>query len=282
MWQSVRSSVYVDLHLHLLPAIDDGPVDEAASLAFASRLAADGVREATVTPHIGHPDYPFDVAEIPLRTRALQRALDRESVALRLRAGGEIHPTAASRLGLAELDVIAHGPTGARWVLLEVPFAGVDAAFLAACRHIRARGFGLLIAHPERARGLSSGGLALLRSELEAGALLQVNACSLLGRHGEEAQAAAVRLIASGLAYVVASDGHGCEGRDHSLRAGAEALRAIGASAVQVRRLTEANPRFLLQHGIPRQLTPAATRGAGPGSACASTADSSSGSGAKR
>ena len=252
---------YVDLHLHLLPAIDDGPADEATALAFAARLAADGVHEATVTPHVGLAAHPLDVAAIPEHTRVFQAALDRAGVPLRLHAGGEIFPGAATSLGIEQLDVIAHGPVGARWVLLEVPFAGIDAAFLAACRHVRSHGFGLLIAHPERAAGLSTGGLSLLRGELEAGALLQVNACSLLGRHGEEAQAAAVQLITTGLAYVVASDGHGWEGRDHTLRAGAQQLRAIGVSAIQTHRLTAANPRFLLAHGIPRQPAEAASRG---------------------
>jgi protein-tyrosine phosphatase len=281
--------MYVDLHLHLLPGIDDGPADEAAGLAFAERLAADGVHEATVTPHVGHPDYPFDVASIPSRRRAFQAALDRVGIPLRLRPGGEIHPRAATSLGSAELEVVAHGPRGARWVLLEVPFAGVDAAFLAACRHVRGHGFGLLIAHPERAAGLIAGGLAMLRGELEAGALLQVNVCSLLGRHGDEVQAAAVHLVRSGLAYVVASDGHGSAGRDHSLRAGADRLRAIGASAMQSRRLTAANPRFLLDHGIPRQ-TPesvaqwgyVAAPTAPTGSASRSASGGSSGSAAKR
>jgi hypothetical protein len=31
-------------------------------------------------------------------------------------------------------------------VLLEVPFAGIDAAFLETCRHVRSHGFRLLIA----------------------------------------------------------------------------------------------------------------------------------------
>jgi tyrosine-protein phosphatase YwqE len=74
--------MYVDLHLHLLPATDDGPVDEAASLTFSARLAAGGVHEATVTPHVGHPGFPFPIASIPHRTRRLQQALDREGIAL--------------------------------------------------------------------------------------------------------------------------------------------------------------------------------------------------------
>ena len=67
-------------------------------------------------------------------------------------------------------------------MLLEVPFAGIDTPFLDACRHMRDHGFGLLIGHPERAEGFLRGGPALLGDEIAAGALLQVNVCSLLGR----------------------------------------------------------------------------------------------------
>jgi protein-tyrosine phosphatase len=241
---------HVDLHLHLLPGVDDGPEDEAASLTHAARLVEGDVREATVTPHVGHPWFPLDVGSIPERTRALQAAIDDAGLDLRLHPGGEIYPAGATSLNAAQLDVIAHGPPGARWVLLEVPFAGIDEAYLEACAYIRACGFGLLIGHPERAHGFLAGGHALLRGELEEGALLQVNVCSLLGRQGPEAHAGAIKLVREGLAYVLASDGHGGN-RGHTLAAGTFAARAAGASREYAERLTSANPRFLLEHGIP-------------------------------
>jgi protein-tyrosine phosphatase len=241
---------HVDLHLHLLPGVDDGPDDEAASLTHAERLARDGVHEATVTPHIGHPWFPLEVASIPARTRALQAALDAAGIDLRLHPGGEIYPGGATTLGAAELDVIAHGPPGARWVLLEVPFAGIDEAYLAACAHVREQGFGLLIGHPERAIGFLRGGHELLRDEIAAGARLQVNVCSLLGRQGPEALAGARMLVGEGHASVLASDGHGGT-RAHTLAAGPAAARRAGASVENSRRLTEVNPRLLLEHGIP-------------------------------
>jgi len=230
--------------------VDDGPEDEAASLIHAERLARDGVHEATVTPHVGHPWFPLDVATIPERTRALQAALDAAGIDLRLHPGGEIYPAAATTLGAAELDVIAHGPRGARWVLLEVPFAGIDEAYLAACAHIRELGFGLLIGHPERAVGFLRGGRERLREEIAAGALLQVNVCSLLGRQGPEALAGARMLVGEGHAAVLASDGHGGT-RAHTLAAGPAAARRAGASVQHSRQLTGVNPRRLLQDGIP-------------------------------
>ena len=248
---------YVDLHLHLLPGVDDGARDERESLEHATRMALEGVRDAVVTPHVGHPDFALDVDEIPERTRALQALLDRAAIPLRLRPGGEIHPAAAGTLSAAELDTIAHGPTGARWVLAEVPFAGIDDAWLDGCRSIRTRGFAIVIAHPERAAGFLSGGLERLGGELAAGAVLQVNVCSLLGHHGAEAQAGAERLVREGRAYVLASDGHAGT-RRHTLRLGFELALTAGASSVRAWQLTQANPRFLLRNGLPGGPAPVA------------------------
>src|SRR4051812_39686098 len=131
---------YVDLHLHLLPGVDDGARDERESIEHAARMADDGVREALVTPHVGHPQFPLDVSTIAARTAALQAALDRAGVELRLRPGGEIHPDVAASLTARELHAIAAGPAGSRWVLAEVPFTGIDDGFLEGCRAIRRAG----------------------------------------------------------------------------------------------------------------------------------------------
>ena len=61
---------HIDLHLHLLPGVDDGAPDEAVTLEHAARMVADGVREATVTPHVGAPAIPLDPLSIPGRTAA--------------------------------------------------------------------------------------------------------------------------------------------------------------------------------------------------------------------
>jgi protein-tyrosine phosphatase len=241
----------IDLHLHLLPGLDDGAPDEATALAHAARMVDDGIAVATVTPHIGSPYFPVDPLEIPERTAVLQEALDRAGVALSLRAGGEIHPDGAGDLTARQLDAVAHGPRGARWVLAEVPFAGIDERFMDGLVAIGRRGFGAVIAHPERAVGvLHDGGLARLRPALEAGAVLQVNACSLMGRQGEEARDAARRLVAGRLAYVIASDGHPGH-RNHTMAEGEAPAAAAGASRAQLDALSRSNPRFLLRHGLP-------------------------------
>jgi protein-tyrosine phosphatase len=241
----------VDLHLHLLPGVDDGSRDEAAALDHARLLVADGVAEATVTPHVSR-DVALDVATIAERTAALQDALDRRRIALLLHPGGEVHPDRAHALTQAELEAVAHGPRGARWVLLEVPFAGVDAAFVELVAELRRRGFQAVIAHPERA----ARGHELLADPVAQGAVLQVNVDSLLGTHGEAARRRAAKLVRSGRAYVLASDGHPGT-RDQTLADGLHAALALGVPVARALRLVSANPRFLLRVGLPRLPAPA-------------------------
>ena len=241
---------YVDLHLHLLPAADDGPVDEEASLEHARRLVRDCVREAVVTPHVGHPAFPIDIGSIAARTERLQAALDEARIPLLLHPGGELHASAAAGIGCDDLDRIAQGPAGARWVLLEAPFVGIDDAFIDGCRAIREKGFALVIAHPERSLGLLADGLRRLEPEIAGGAVLQVNVCSLLGDHGDGVRDAARWLIRQRMAYIVASDGHGTQ-RPQTLAAGFALAVSAGVLAHEAWRLTQANPAFLLRHGVP-------------------------------
>ena len=246
----------VDLHLHLLPGVDDGPADVTEALRHAERLVADGVRKAVVTPHVGHPDFAVDPEDIPRRTHQLQQALDDAGVQLRIHPGGEIHASALSHLSHGALDAVAHGPAGARWVLVEAPFGAIGEDFLAGVERLRAMGFGALIAHPER----SAAGQEHLPELMRTGALLQVSTCSLLGAHGSPARQRAIRMVADGSAYVLASDGHGGR-RAQTLRLGRDlAVAAAGASRERAIRLTGANPRFLLERGLPPELSvPAAS-----------------------
>lgn len=238
---------YVDLHCHILPGLDDGAATMEETLRHARRLHAEGVRDVSCTPHIKRDHYPeIALTELAARREEAQRAIAAEGLSVRLHPGGELAHDDALALSAHELHLIAQGPAGARWLLLECPFAGLDDDFVAAAERLSGLGFGLLLAHPERA----DGGHEHLWPLLESGALLQVNVCSLLGNHGLDVQELATDFVRRGLAYCLASDGHPGT-REHSLQLGFHLLLAAGASSAQAYRLTQSNPRFLLQQGIP-------------------------------
>jgi protein-tyrosine phosphatase len=243
---------YVDLHTHLLPGLDDGAPTIEETLRHARRLDAHGVHDVACTSHIKRADFPHIEITTLERLRAeTQRALDAEDIGVRLHPGGELAHVDALTLADHQLEQIAQGPRHAPWLLLECPFEGLDDAFDAAVERLTSLGYGLLIAHPER----TWGPIDRLRPHVEAGALLQVNVSSLLGDHGPRARQIAEKLVTSGLAYCLASDAHPGT-RERILPLADAALRRLGTSDVQVFRLTQSNPRFLIREGNPRLTLP--------------------------
>jgi protein-tyrosine phosphatase len=239
--------MYVDLHCHLLPGLDDGAPSMDATVAHARRLAAAGVHDVACTPHVKRLDFPHvEIARLASLRAEAQRAISDKGIDVRLHGGGELAHEDALVLAPDDLELIAQGPDGSRWLLLECPFEGARHDFVEATERLWSLGYGVLIAHPERTASIP-GAEQRIRSLVARGALLQVNATSLIGRHGPVAQAGGEQLVRGGLAWCLASDGHPGT-RDETLDRGYDALRVLGADAA---RLTRDNPRTLLREGVP-------------------------------
>jgi protein-tyrosine phosphatase len=242
----------VDLHFHLLPGVDDGPGDLQESLDLARAAVHAGTGTIVATPHV-RPDLGItDAREIHERVRELRSALATFGIPLTIACGGELGHEMAFELRSDELDLLAQGPPGARWLLVETPFHGIAEDFHAATAELRARGFGVLVAHPERSADAAIGDAAGLRRELAAGSQAQLNALSLTGGHGEDARRAAWELLHQGLVDVVASDAHG-PSRPPALRMARETLLDGGGLApTTAHALVATAPRELLALGMRR------------------------------
>ncbi len=241
----VEEGKRIDLHCHLLPGVDDGPRSLDESLELARLFVNDGIWSANTTPHSD----AVPIAEIPGLVRELNEALTREHVPLEVRPGAELSWRDLSRISDAELDLIADGPPGARWVLLESPLRPAIEELHDAADELRARGYGVLLAHPERCAELFAESESPLRRELARGSRLQVSSSSLIGRHGLPAQLRAVVLVKRGLATVMASDAHRPT-RPPTLAAGEQAAMEAGIGAREAHRLAAAAPRLLRAVGI--------------------------------
>jgi protein-tyrosine phosphatase len=237
---------FTDLHCHLLPGVDDGPDTIEESLAYAAAAVAAGTRTIVATPHVEL----VDVAELPDRVGELRSALAAEGVDLDVRCGGELKPFSIPSLSDADLDLIAHGPPGARWLLYEVPFHGADDEFVAGARELQARGFGLLLAHPERSRDMvHGGGLAVVERLLRGGAVVAANTGPLIGREGGDRGRAAEHLLRQCIPTVVATDAH-APNRPYTLAQAAEAVERVTGRADLARRLAVEAPARLLDEGL--------------------------------
>lgn len=239
---------YAEIHFHLLPGVDDGPPNLDASVQLAVAAVADGTRAVFTTPHV-HPEHITDVHVLPGLVREVSERLRGEGVALDVHCGGEIDLDLVSRLDDDELEVIAGGPQDGRWLLLEAPLRGLGPSYTEAADDLRARGFGVVMAHPERSMPDRRAGWAAVAHEADAGSVIQVNAWSVCGRYGDRARADALRIARTLPLVALASDAHGPHRPPYLTSALAELTRVCGAETA--RRIAALSPRLLCD-GLPR------------------------------
>jgi protein-tyrosine phosphatase len=237
-----------DIHFHILPGVDDGPSSMDESVALAAAALADGTSALVATPHV-RTGFLTDVSELPDRLRELRERLMREGIGLAVHRGAELGHDMVARLTQAELDSVAQGPPGARWLLVETPFVGLGEEFTAATDELRDRGFAVVVAHPERARESESSACATFAHELACGSLLQVNAWSLVGRHGPEAYTRAHNLLRAGHVSLIGSDAHGGR-RQPALTIAVAAAGQAGLRPHEAQRLVSGTPHQLLERGL--------------------------------
>lgn len=231
----------VDLHCHLLPALDDGPINEQETLNLAAALLDDGVSIVAATPHrtrrLATP--PAELLTRIADTRALLAAAE---LPLTVLSGSEVAVDALLDMEPAEVQALrlgGHGP-----LLVELPLRPAPGDPTWPVRELLESGTPVLLAHVERCPVLQ-GDPQVLRELIAAGAAAQLNAGSLLGDFGAAAQAAAITLLDAGLIDVLASDSHHAQLRPPQLRA-ARAWLATHRPAVDVDALTVHTPRVLV------------------------------------
>jgi len=231
----------IDLHCHILPALDDGALDLADSLAMARQAERDGITTICATPHI-RDDHDVEIDELPARIAELQGELDRHGVEVRIAQGGEVSQLGADTLSDAHLRAVSLG--GGGWILLE-PAPGPIAEALPALAHRLAhRGMRTIVAHPERHAG--AGFERYLHELKEAGCLIQWTAEFIAERPAGAAEDPILRLAREGLVDVLASDAHSSHGgRPVRLSGGVERLREV-CTAEQVSWITEQAPATIL------------------------------------
>jgi protein-tyrosine phosphatase len=218
----------IDLHCHVLPGIDDGARDMDDALAMARQAEADGIEVICATPHIRH-DHDVRIHELEERVAELQGAIDAAGIRVRIERGAEVAEPILGSLTDDELRTVA---LGGRWVLLEPAPGPLGGALIAGIAHLRERGFGAIVAHPERHAAADIE--EQLATAVAAGALVQATAAALAD--GGDGAAWLIRLAHDGLIHVLGSDAHTTHwGRPVELSAAYAQLEAAGADAAAMR-----------------------------------------------
>lgn len=235
----------IDIHLHILPGVDDGSQSLESSLEMAQLALESGVQAVIATPHCNLPDEAcLNAKGMQVRVERFRSALEQAGIPLRVYGGMEIFGTAqtAQRLRQGQLATLA----GSRYPLIEFPFEGYGREATEILDSVRQLGLRPIVAHPERYRYTQSDP-RLLNLWVEMGCLLQINRGSLFGRFGRHAEALAHGLLERNFVSFVASDAHSSTVRTPWLRDAAEFLLREYPKEVAWA-LLEENPRRVLEH----------------------------------
>ena len=229
----------IDLHCHILDAIDDGARDADDSVAMARQAEADGIEAVCATPHIRH-DHDVRIEELAERVNGLNARLAQEMVAVKVLQGGEVAETAVEGLSEEELRLLSMG--GGGWILLEPAPGPLDDSLLRRVGHLAERGHRTIIAHPER--HLSADMFERMAALVREGALIQATADFFLR---EEMAAGMLAMAEKGLVHVLSSDAHTVHGgRPVRLSPALERLREVELLAPHLEWIAETAPRAIV------------------------------------
>ncbi|MCW2991628.1 MAG: Protein-tyrosine-phosphatase [Solirubrobacterales bacterium] len=209
----------IDLHSHILPGIDDGAPDMAASLEFARAAVAAGTTRIAATPHIDSR-YGLGPDQRDAALSEVRAALAAEQIPLDVLPGGEIALERYLDLGEADLARLRLGD--GEFLLLEAPLSSAAGGFDRFLAGLLTKGVRMLIAHPERCPDFQRRP-ERLEALVRSGALAQVTSASLSGRFGSTVQDAALHMLAEGLVHDICSDSHDATRRGPDLNEGLEA-----------------------------------------------------------
>lgn len=224
----------IDLHCHLLPAVDDGSRSVDQSVKVLEEMARQGVTDVCLTPHL-----PAGRAE-PGPPAAHQRAFEalraQAPATPRLHRGAEIMLDRPVTRPVAVARNVTLG--GSRYMLVEFPRLVAYETVTNALTQVAELGLIPVLAHPERYSCCSPEAVRRWRS---IGSKMQVDSTTLLAAQARGQRAR--QLVAEGLADIIAGDNHGDE---RTVATGARFLEAQDGTE-QVELLVVRNPAAILE-----------------------------------
>ncbi len=224
-------SPLVDMHVHLLAGLDDGPRTLRDAVEMAILMASDGVRHSVSLAH-QNEEYP-DVTPGRIRTAwaELAQALNDAGVPLEVFPCSEVMsgPDVVAAWKKGELMSVADR---SKWLLVEFPhnYCFNFAEVRSLVRELK-EGAGLrtILAHAERTRELLYEP-GVIEELIHMGCAVQVSSGSVTNPEGGQDEKALKSWFKRGIVHLLGSDGHSMGRRKPYLADAAQRIyRWVGA-----------------------------------------------------
>lgn len=213
---------FVDIHSHILPGVDDGAKDVSQALELLKAACSQGTGAMILTPHYRGRYRDNTSEKLTVVFEELSKLAKTECPELELYLGCEVG---------YELDVsekIANGSVltlnGTQYVLLEFQEESFRSRIMNGVLEVLNFGYIPIIAHVERYEAFRKAP-QLIDEVTELGALIQINAQSVLGKGGLGIKRYCHKLLKAHLVHFVATDAHNLKARYPDLRSCYQTIR---------------------------------------------------------
>lgn len=212
---AIQINGFTDIHAHILPGVDDGAenMKEAAELV---RMAwANGTRTMILTPHYrgvyknNTPDYLKERFELFVRKMKIYFPN------MYFYLGSEVHYQTEVPERLEQGQILRIHDT--EYVLLEFSGTSPRSRIITGVTEVIRYGYVPILAHVERYDAFRED-IGLADEVLELGALIQVNADSIMGKQGLRVKNFCHKLLKDEKVHFIASDAHDAVRRPPLLR----------------------------------------------------------------
>lgn len=208
---------FTDIHQHLIWGMDDGADSRETMFSMLGEAHRQDIKTIVATSHAKPGFRPFDMGLYTERLAEAQSFCDSEGLDIQLLSGAEIAWTYQTPLALRQRKVPTIGGTDC--VLLELwqNISWQEAADVV--NKLTRAGFCPVLAHPERYLAFLWSPKKTQRFRNETGALIQVNANTILNPRNRWERRFTDYLLKNGTVDAVASDAHNCVNRPINIEA---------------------------------------------------------------
>lgn len=212
----------IDLHCHMLPAVDDGSKTIDMSLQMARQAQKEGIDKILLTPHYMDGEYVNHKNDILNAVQNFQKDLVDNNIDIEVRAGQEVHIN-GNLLSSVDNDDVLYADQNNKYMMLELPHNGVPEYTEDMIFELKVKGITPVIVHPERNFGFQNDPDKLYEL-VKQGCLTQLTATSYVGGFGKHIQKFTNQIIDAGLGFTFSSDAHNLAGRRFRMKEAYELL----------------------------------------------------------
>ena len=207
----------VDIHTHVLPFIDDGAMDLSETMEMIETAHHAGTTDLICTPHF-NPDEQNLIDFLTKREKIFNQVVEKveeNSININLYQGAEVYFIPSIIKTIDETNNLPDGNlllkklclNNSRYMLLELPFVTPPNWVDQCIFELRLRNIVPIIAHPERYHWILDKKDDVFKW-VQLGALLQINASSLLNKGISKNNKAIKFLKEHDLIHFIATDAH--------------------------------------------------------------------------